>query len=214
LGAWVSSDYRDRFAYDVRLNYGRFFEDRNEELRINVSPRFRFSNQFLLIYSFNYRKENNRQSFVELLPRNIIFGSRDIESVENSLRGTYNFNTREAINISFRNFWSAANFAEGEFSYLTETGSLNPYSYEITEDNDPNANFNIWNLDLSYQWRFAPGSEMILLYRNAIFNLDKQSQLTYLESLDNLFQQPARHNLSLRVVYYLDYNTIKNTIKG
>ncbi|NJW54518.1 DUF5916 domain-containing protein, partial [Salinimicrobium oceani] len=153
-------------------------------------------------------------SFVSLLPKNVIFGSRDMQSIENSLQGSYNFNTREAISLSFRNFWSSAAFAEDSFTRLLNDGSLVPVDYVVTESNDPDANFNIWNLDLSYQWRFAPGSELIFLYRNSIFKQDNLSDLVYTESLKNLFNQPARHNLSLRIVYYLDYNTIKNTFKG
>ncbi len=168
----------------------------------------------MLIYSFGYRNEENRESFVALLPKNVIFGTRDMQSIENSLQGSYNFNTREAISLSFRNFWSSAAFAEGEFSRLLNNGSLSPTEYKVDSTNDPDANFNIWNLDLSYQWRFAPGSEMIFLYRNSIFKQDNLSDLAYLESLDHLFNQPVRHNLSLRIVYYLDYNTIKNTFKG
>jgi hemolysin activation/secretion protein len=135
-----------------------------------------------------------------------------MQSIENSLRGSYNFNTREALSLSFRNFWSSAAFGEERFSTLQKDGKLSPTNYIVNEENDPDANFNIWNLDLSYQWRFAPGSEMILLYRNSIFNLDNRSELVYFDSLDNLFDQPARHNLSLRVVYFLDYNNIKNAI--
>lgn len=211
---WISSDYRKKFAVDSRLGYSKFIESNRDRLNFSFSPRFRFSNKFLLIYSFKFKNEHHRQSFVKLLPKNVIFGNRNMQSIENSLQGAYNFNTREALSISFRNFWSSAAFAENSYTRLLNDGGLEPFDYIVTETNDPDANFNIWNLDLSYQWRFAPGSEMILLYRNSIFNLDKQSHLVYLESVDNLFRQPVNHNLSLRIVYYLDYSTIKNVIKG
>ena len=211
---WVSSDYRDQLAVDSRLGYSRFLDGGREKITFSFSPRFRVSNRLMLIYSFEYLNEVNRDSFVKMLSRNVIFGSRDMESVENSLQGSYNFNTREAISLSFRNFWSSATFAEDSFSKLKDDGGLTPFGYEVTEENDPNANFNIWNLDLSYQWRFAPGSEMIFLYRNSVFNLDDRSALAYTESLEDLFEHPARHNLSLRIVYYLGYNTLKNAIKS
>ncbi|HSP83156.1 MAG TPA: DUF5916 domain-containing protein, partial [Gillisia sp.] len=75
-------------------------------------------------------------------------------------------------------------------------------------------NFNIWNLDLSYSWQFAPGSEAILLYRNSIFNLDNESDLGYLQSLESLLQEPLRQNISLRIVYYIDYNNVRNIFKS
>lgn len=211
---WISSDYRERFALDSRLGYSEYIDSDRTRLNFSFEPRFRVSNRFMLIYSFEFEKENNRQSFVRLLPKNVIFGNRNMQSIENSLQGSYNFNTREALNLSFRNFWSRASFKDQKFSQLLPDGGLAPSNYTVTEANDPDVDFNIWNLDLSYQWRFAPGSEMILLYRNSIFNLDNQSELVYLESVEKLFQQPARHNLSLRIVYYLDYSTIKNAIKS
>ena len=214
IQGWISSDYRKKIAVDSRLGYEKYFEGGQNLLLFRFSPRFRVSNQLMLIYSFEYLTENNRESFVRLLPENVIFGNRDRESVENSLQGTYNFNTKEAVSLSFRNFWSSATFASEEFSVLGRDGGLTPVTYDVASGNNPNANFNIWNLDLSYQWRFAPGSEAILLYRNSVFNLDSQSELAYSKSLRNLFEQPVRHNLSVRLVYYLDYNSIKNVIKG
>ncbi|WZL89040.1 DUF5916 domain-containing protein [Salinimicrobium sp. 3283s] len=210
--AWISSDYRKRIAIDSRLGYNKYLGSPHGELNFSFSPRFRVSNRFMLIYSFEFMEENERVSFVALLPKNVIFGTRDMKSIENSLQGSYNFTNRQALNLSFRNFWSSANFAYDSFSRLQDNGELVSYNYKVDEANDPDANFNVWNLDLSYQWRFAPGSEMILLYRNSIFNVDKQSELAYFESVENLFKQPARHNLSLRIVYYLDYSSINSII--
>ena len=165
-------------------------------------------------YSFKYNNTINRESFVALQTTAIIFGNRDMESVENSIQGSYNFNTKQALSLSFRNFWSAATFAENQFSSLQNNGSLTPAQFQISPDNNPNANFNIWNLDLSYRWEFAPGSEAILLYRNSIFNLDNQSELGYGKSLGNLFQESLGQNISLRLVYYIDYNKAKNIFKS
>lgn len=209
---WVSSDYRKRLALDSRLGYNSYLGSDHGQLNFRFSPRFRFSDKFLLIYSFQYRTEDNKQSFADLLADDIIFGERDMESLENSLRGTYNFTTRSGLSLSFRNFWSTAQFADNKYSRLLDNGQLESYSYEVREDDDPNAHFNIWNLDLSYQWRFAPGSEMILLYRNSSFTLDDNSDIVYLESVENLFEQPSRHNLSLRIVYYLDFNNLRKII--
>ena len=71
-------------------------------------------------------------------------------------------------------------------------------------------NFNIWNFDLSYSWEFAPGSQLIALYRNSIFNEDQLADLNFKENLDNLFDESMLHNFSLRLVYYIDYNKAKN----
>lgn len=208
IEGWVSSDYREKFAYDVRLGYQKWIESDQESLNLNVSPRFRFNDKFSMIYSLNYRSNPHRPSFVSLQPRQIFFGDRDMESVENSIRASYNFNTKQGMSLNFRNFWSVASFQEDGYTTLNNNGELTPVSFIPAED--PDANFNIWNLDLSYRWQFAPGSEAILLYRHSIFKLDNQSELTYTESLSHLFQESLRQNLSLRIVYYLDYNNVKD----
>ncbi len=214
LNAFVSSDYRKKFAYDVRVYLEEYYKSPQSYFSLNIEPRFRFSDRFNIIYEFEYSYQNDRQSFVAKNDDQIVFGIRDQKSLENSLNGSYNFNTRQGLNLSFRHFWSTASFAEDQFSELMGNGELSSTNYEVTEENNPDANFNIWNLDLSYRWQFAPGSEAVLLYRNAIFNEDQLSYLGFNESLDNLFARPARHNISLRVVYYIDYNNIKNLFHG
>ena len=206
---FISSDYRKKFAYDIRVYFEEYFNAEQQYFRINIEPRFRFSDRFNMIYEFQYASQNNRPSFVDKINKEIIFGIRDQNSLENSINANYNFNTKQGLNLNFRHFWSTARFAENSFSRLVENGSLRDFDYRVTDGNNPDANFNIWNLDLSYRWQFAPGSEAVLLYRNSIFNEDDLSYLNLSESLDNLFSRPARHNLSLRIVYFIDYNSVK-----
>ncbi|WP_231896409.1 DUF5916 domain-containing protein [Gramella sp. MAR_2010_147] len=212
--AFVSTDYRKTFAYDIRVSIEEYYKSSQSNFKLSIEPRYRFSDKFNMIYEFEYSYQNDRSSFVNRLDNQIIFGLRDQKSLENSLNGSYNFNTKQGLNLSFRHFWSTASFKENSYTQLQQEGELAPFDYEITDENNPNANFNIWNLDLSYRWQFAPGSEAVLLYRNAIFNNDKLSYLGFNDSLDRLFAQPARHNLSLRVVYFIDYNRIKNLLRG
>lgn len=210
---WVSSDYRKRFAYDVRVGYQDFESDQNF-MNLEISPRYRLNNRITLIYAINFDRTNNRKSFTTLEGKDIIFGKRDMKSVENVITTSYNFSTKQAIDFSFRNFWSVASYHDQQNYLLMENGSLREIDYTYGAGNDPNTNFNIWNLDLSYRWRFAPGSEAILLYRNSVFRQDQLSQLNYSQSMGNLFEEPVRQNISLRVVYFLDYNNVKNILKG
>ncbi|MCH4822975.1 carbohydrate binding family 9 domain-containing protein [Gramella lutea] len=214
MSFFISSDYRKRFAYDIRSSYNEYFNSTHSFFNLTLKPRFRFSDRFLLIYEFQYTNQKDRPSYVDQSDKMVIFGNRDQRSIENSLNGNYSFNTKQGLNLNFRHFWSTARFAKDGFSKLEENGDLTGIEYEANAENNPDANFNIWNLDLSYRWQFAPGSEAVLLYRNVIFNEDKLSYLGFNESLDNLFARPARHNLSLRIVYFIDYNNIKNLFQS
>ena len=214
MSFFVSSDYRKQFAYDVRISFEEYFNTSHNNFNLRLSPRFRFNDRFNMVYEFQYGNQNDRPSYVTQLGNEVIFGVRDQKKVENAINASYNFNTKQGLNLSFRHFWSTARFADGEFSTLEDQGELVSYDYVINDENDPDANFNIWNLDLSYRWQFAPGSEAVLLYRNAIFNEDKLSYLDFSDSLDNLFARPARNNISLRIVYFIDYNNLKNLFRG
>ncbi|RMB59542.1 hydrolase [Dokdonia sinensis] len=207
---FISTDYRRRLAIDIRGGFQDWVDvDDQFFYRLNISPRYRFSEKLLLILESSYRNNTNNFGWVDSSDTEIFFGRRDITSLENTLSIAYNFDPYKAINLRFRNFWSTADYSDDTFFTLNEDGTRTPTNYDLAERRDPNTNFNIWNLDLSFRWRFAPGSEASLLYRNQIFNQDELSQLGYSESLDSLFDQPIQHTVSLRVTYFIDYNNIK-----
>ncbi|HAT63754.1 MAG TPA: protein with DOMON-like ligand-binding domain protein, partial [Flavobacteriaceae bacterium] len=142
-----------------------------------------------------------------------IFGERDQKTVTNSISGSYNFNPFHALSLSFRNYWATVTYDNPLF-VLQEDGTLSTEDNILTTDiSDPNINFNTWNLDFRYTWQFAPGSQLTALYRNSLFNSNAESSATYFESIERLFEQPIEHVFSLRVVYFIDYNNIKNVFK-
>jgi len=205
---FVSSDYRKKFAYDMELVYIDYIDSDLDLLSIRIAPRYRFSNKLFMVLSTKYQKVQNDFGFVSKAESNIFFGQRDLTEIENSITASYNFDSFKAIDLRFRNFWSTADYSDNVFSTLNNDGSLSDSDYDISQNN-PNRNFNIWNLDLSFRWRFAPGSTATLLYRNQIFKQDNQSTLGYGSSLQNLLKETQQNTLSLRITYFIDYNNIK-----
>jgi len=212
INGWISSDYRKKFALDAGVGYRTYIDDPQQNFSFNFDPRYRFSDNFLMVWRTNYFVSNHNNGFIDYDGTDIFFGQRNVANLENSLTASYNFDPYKAIDLRFRNFWGTADYSDELFYVLNENGSLTPTDYD-TSENDPNRNFNIWNIDLSFRWRFAPGSEATLLYRNQIFNQDNLSTIDYGESLDNLFNQPGQHTVSLRITYFLDYNNIKYLLK-
>ncbi|MAT89415.1 MAG: hydrolase [Flavobacteriaceae bacterium] len=210
--AWVSSDYRKKFAYDLGINYRSFLEDPQRNFGFNVSPRYRFSNRFLVILSADFFQRKDNFGYIDNTDTDVFFGQRDITNLENTLTASYNFDPLKAIDLRFRNFWSTADYGVDRFFKLNDNGSRTLVAYD-TSENDPNRNFNIWNLDVRFRWRFAPGSEASLLYRNQLFNQNEAATLSYTESLDQLFAQPQLHSLSLRITYFVDYNSLVQLTK-
>jgi len=207
--AFVSTDFRKKFAFDASVGHRTWLDDPQRNFFIEFEPRYRFSDRFLVVFSSELSLRNNNFGYIDNTDTDVFFGQRDITNLENSLTASYNFDPYKAIDLRFRNSWSTADYSDNIFFILNDNGSRSEIDYD-TSENDPNRNFNIWNLDLSFRWRFAPGSEATLLYRNQIFNLDNFSTLNYGDSLSNLFDQPQQNTVSLRITYFIDYNNIKH----
>lgn len=205
ISNYISTDYRKKFAIDVRTYFSHHFNDSSNRTHLNISPRYRFNNKFTTVYLLQYRDVNNENGYVNVVGNQIIFGERNSKTYTNSLSGQYNFNTKSALTLSFRHNWTPVKY-DSQFYNLAQNGELIPNSYSSNHD----INYNSWNFDLKYNWEFAPGSQIAALYRNSIFNETTNAYLNFNENLDDLFNQPTEHLFSLRLVYYLDYNRIKN----
>lgn len=203
VNTWISTNSQKKLELNADVYYNMFTNHPQEGYGFSVSPRYRFTNQFSLQYSLRFNKRFNDQGYVSQNASNVIFGQRNRKDYSNNISGKYNFSTNSSISLSFRHYWS--DVAYNGFYDLNPDGSLSENSFV---DND--VNFNSWNLDLNYFWQFAPGSQLIVFYRNSIFDSNSNSGLNFYENLENLFNQPNQHTFSVRFVYFIDYNTIKN----
>ncbi|TYP98241.1 carbohydrate binding protein with CBM9 domain [Tenacibaculum adriaticum] len=218
---WGSTDYRKKFAIDYDWYYNFYKNHPLEGYGFGVSPRYRFSNQFSLVYGFNYGKNNNDQGYIDEIDEDdiadnaalapyldyIVFGERDRTSYNNTVSGKYSFSIKSSLSLTFRHNWTKVLY-DDQYYRLQNNGSLADFNYSGTD----NVNFNSWNLDLNYVWQFAPGSQLIAFYRNSI-NPDSDyapADISYAENLDKLFKEEMEHTFSLRVVYFIDYNRLKN----
>jgi len=194
-----------KIGLDLKLVYSSKFDDPQNFYTFNISPRFRFNNQFKLNYSFEYSKTNDDKGYVDIVGEDIIFGNRQQKTVTNTLGANYYFTTKSAINLNFRYYWAPVDY--DRFYLLEYDGSLTPIdTYNVNND----INYNVWNVDLSYIWEFAPGSKLSLMYRNTIINYDQMAQLSFFDNFENLMEQPLEHTFVLKITYYIDYNTLKN----
>lgn len=180
---------------------------------VGFEPTLRLSDKFRISYGLEFEDGVGSQGYVNRVDDDIIFGERDIRTLENSLSGSYTFNPFHTLALTFRNYWTTVNY-DYDLFILQEDGSLGQKGVYNTENiDDPNVNFNTWNLDLSYTWQVAPGSFLTALYRNQLFNQDEKSKDNYFDSLNTLFNQPIEHTVSIRLQYFIDYNSIKGVFK-
>ena len=205
---YFSSNYNNKFALDLNPFLTHVIEENRYETGLEISPRYRFSDKFSLVYSFNYFKQKNDIGWIDFENSNIIFARRDRDTYTNSITSKFSISSEMNFNLSLRHYWSLAE--NNKIHNLNEDGSL---STNTTYINNKNSNFSTWNLDLSYSWWFAPGSQMSILYRNNAAAFDRKINKDFSSNFSNLFEDNLNHVLSVSVRYFIDYNQAKNWIK-
>ncbi|MCL9804761.1 carbohydrate binding family 9 domain-containing protein [Flavobacterium amniphilum] len=209
---WVyySSNYNRKFAFDFNPWIGTTSEVGRDSYGFSLSPRYRFSNKLMVILGYDYSKENNTVGFYDHLDDgDIIFEKRDINTSTVYLKSRFALNNKMTININTRYYWSYVD-AKG-FKELQEDGSLNNIYLPESSAQD----FSSWNLDCSYSWWIAPGSQLNILYRNNSGNYDEglsRVEKNLSHNFQNLFGDKLNHTFSISLRYFLDFNRVKSWI--
>ncbi len=208
FGGFVSSDYRKVFAYDVRTSFRKYKADGRYNFNLTVSPRVRLSDRLSFIHDFSISLQKNNEGYVTKDDENdeIIIGVRDFNTVENVLNAKYIFTNNMSLTFRLRHYWSVAEYSA--FGALKEDGRLADTEYDNFSDNS----FNAFNIDMVYRWRFAPGSDLFVVWKNQISDFSNDAnvlQYAYGSSLGRLPNVPQRNNFSIKLIYFLDYLSLR-----
>jgi hypothetical protein len=216
IGGWISTDYRKPVALDL----GSWFMDYENPGRyvanLRISPRFRVNDHLFITYVYSWQNHFNDLGFASFYEDEPLFGRRDVISHTNVLTVNYAFNPIMNMSCRVRHYWGYSKYRE--FFRLEEDGYLSASDFEgfVNEDGENTAhssvdrNFNSFTVDLVYRWIFTPGSELTIVWKNAII----QSQfgdpvpVGLRDDLDFTFRQPQQNSISLKVLYFLDYNML------
>ena len=60
-----------------------------------------------------------------------------------------------------------------------------------------------------YRWVFAPGSELSLVFKSNLTAFDGDVASSYLDNFENTLQAAQTKSISLKVLYYIDYLSLK-----
>lgn len=208
VGINVNSDYRKPFRFSFYTNYTKHDEDGRQRFNLGITPRLIVSDRFnFWVGMHNYNQKNDIGYANTNENGDIIFGRRDVKTVINELGANYNFSSTMNISLNARHYWSKVSY--NRFNMLMEDGNLTDTYYNSFDDH--NQSFNAFTIDMVYRWRFAPGSDIFLVWKNAIFGGDNLVNINYMENTRDLFKNPQTNTLSLKVIYYLDYlSLVKN----
>jgi hypothetical protein len=211
VGFWVGSDSRKKLRVSFNGNFRSFSEKGRSLWNLSVSPRYRFNDKLSMSLSTFSSNEYNDVGFVNKIseevvengqPKSndqIIFGLRDQTTVENVYNASFNFNNAMALTFRMRHYWTKVKY--NRFAVLQNDGHLGSTDYT---DNH-NTSFNAFNIDMVYRWRFAPGSDIFLIWKSAIFGAREDADISYVENVRDLFDNPQSNSVSLKIIYFLDY---------
>lgn len=200
--AGFSTDYRKPFAFDAYINAGGGF-DKSTFYSLRGGPVVRFSDKLSMRYTFIYEKILSDKGFVEMNNSNqVVFAKRDITGIENRLNMTYNFRNNLSLNLWFRYYWYTGDY--DSFYLLSDDGRLK----DLTQSDETGFNFNTYNMDLSFNWEFAPGSKLSFVWKNSVLTEEDNPSSRFFSNFSQTFHQPQLNNISLRFIYYIDYQSI------
>lgn len=215
---WFETNFTKK--YYVSFNYfvgiRNLFNSPNHEL--NLFHRYRFNDKLAVeqalnynpatndagFYGFSYQKDGSGQYILdnnnEKIFRSVFFSRRDRKTIENIFSIKYNFNNKSGITFRARHYWSRVRVKE---LYDLQTDGALVAAVPDEPINHQNTNF--FNIDALYTWQFAPGSFINIAWKDEgqLFNGDPR--MTYFKSFDRTLAEPQANNLSVKVIYYLDY---------
>jgi hypothetical protein len=227
FNAWFETNSTKKyyFSFNYFVGIRNLFNSPNHEF--NISQRYRFNDKLSIsqysfynpavndagFFNFYYQRDANGNYVLDnsgnQIFKGILFSKRDRKTIENIFSVKYNFNNKSGITFRARHYWSRVKVKE--LYDLQDNGKLSPTVYL----NEPitHKNFNIFNIDAVYTWQFAPGSFVNIVWKDEGQLYDGDAQRTYFKNVDRTLAEPQINNLSLKIIYYLDYLDLKKRKK-
>lgn len=205
---WISTDYRKKLAIDIGGGgaFGPLYKGSIYHWRI--SPRYRANDNISLRYVLSINNQYNDIGFVTndtsglfIYPPQVdyIFAKRNTYMITNVLSANYIVNNKMDLSVKLR--YHMDQVKNLEFKSLGDDG----YLYESNYIGEHNINYTTWTSDIALNWWFASGSQMSLVWKNAIANEDNILVNHWVDNVEESFNLEQQNSLSLKVIYYLDY---------
>lgn len=203
-----STDSRKKWFVRFGAVYATAPRYDNDYTSLSLGMRYRFSNKFSLDLQTDSRFETNQLGFAfeRELNGDPIAAFRDNREFVSVLSGVYNFHSRLNLTMRARHYWNRVDYTS--FHGVDEQGYLLPHTFIPGKDE----NVNLFNLDAFLTWDFRLGSRIIVGYKNwlgddEIISLPVKN--SYLRNLGKVFDVRHGNELTVRFIYFLDYNQLR-----
>lgn len=203
-----STDSRKKLFYWFNFLYADFFKNPEKEyFIIENGMRYRFSNKLTMELSHRHEAETDYITSWSRTPAGeprIAFV--DFKDVTSLLTGIYNFTPRINLTLRVRHYWS--HVPVKRIAELDSKGM----PVAVTTLTGVTQNVNFFNADAFFTWDFRYGSRLIVGYKNWIGEdefIDGNQNKRYIRNLGRSFNLKHGNELTVRFIYFLDYNQLK-----
>lgn len=210
-----NSDYRKKLTYSLNafggstalvsesIGYNPFFG-------FNFGPKIRLNDKLTLNLNGSYFEDNKDRGFVGNDSNgDIIFGVRYIKNISYDFTARYLFKNNLSLSLIGRHYWVRGNYVS--FHNLSTDGLLLD---ETMYDKNHDFNYNAFNINMLFEWQFAPGSFVTLSWKNTINSDSYLIVNDFGKNLSNTLQTDQLNTVSLRIVYYFDFLYLRKKNKG
>lgn len=203
-----STDSRKKLFFSYNFLKGLFHipEEHNYHI-LELGLRYRFSNKVTMEVSNRNEAETDYIVFVDREPNgDPIISFVDFTDITSIYSGIYNFTPRMNLTMRIRHNWSKVEYKR--FANVDANGRDVPRIYIPGQ----NENVNFFNLDAFFTWDFRLGSRIVLGWKNFLGGeeyVDGSLHRKYLGNLNQTLDLRHGNELTLRFIYFIDYNTLK-----
>lgn len=203
-----SSDSRKKLYVRYSFLFANFFNSApNKDYHaVEGGLRYRFNNRFTIDFSHRHEGETD---YIINAGREVsgepIVAFVDFTDVTSVLSGIYNFTPRINLTLRTRHYLSRVKF--NRFANVNLNGNTVDRTGSTQYDN-----VNVFNLDAFLTWDFRLGSRLILGYKNWLGDEEvviPNGKNNYLRNLGGTFDLRHGNELTIRFVYFLDYNQLR-----
>ncbi len=205
FGGWVNSNTAKKYSFFSEVFTRRILNFYNAQaVDLTIGQTFRFNSKLSVSHRLGYMPRFNNIGYTTIVNNDVIFGRRKINTIENILTLKYSFTNKMGLTYRMRHYISTVDNKE---FFTLQTNGLLVSNNSFTANMNRNVNF--FNIDMVYTWQFAPGSFLNIVWKNSVVTFGDIIERDYFKNVGNTMEADQNNNLSLKVIYFLDYLDIK-----
>ncbi|MBO9201455.1 MULTISPECIES: DUF5916 domain-containing protein [Niastella] len=184
---------------------------------LQLAVRYRFSDKLTLEMSYKRQYDNGQFGYAfvrDPVTKAPLLARRKYADVTAICSGVYNFTSRMNLSFRARHYWSRL---QNTNLYTIHNDGYWAARYDL-EPGDYNINYNAFNLDVFYTWDFRLGSRLIIGWKNWLgkdyeYALSANNYKYYTNNARQLFSTPHGNELTVRFIYFLNYQQLEKRNK-